>query len=390
MLKVSELLEEQVIIIRKHLHQYPELSFKEYETSRYIQSVLEEWGIPYNKIGETGVYVDIAGPSPGKTIALRADIDALPINEEADVEYKSNNRHVMHACGHDGHTAMLLGAVKLLYEDCENLHGYVRCIFQPGEEADGAALQLIHLGVLENPSIEAIVGLHVWPHLPKGSVGFKEGFMTASCDDFVIEIIGKGGHSARPHQAIDAIQIAASFIQQLPTIKAKKINQIEPSVIHVGSIHGGVASNVIAERVTLTGTTRALSNVVRNQLHDEIRKLCKTLETQWEAKIELTYNFGAPPIYNNETIARSFQKYVENTLGIANVHVLNEPSLGADDFGYYAEKIPSFYFRLGIAEETKAYYDLHHPKFHFDNDVLKNGIELFANFAKRITSEGIV
>lgn len=388
MLKISDSLEEQIIDIRKHLHQYPELSFQEYQTSSYIQSVLDSWGITYEKIGDTGVYVDIQGALPGRKIALRADIDALPIDEETDVEYKSKHPNIMHACGHDAHTAVLLGAVKLLHDHRENLHGFVRCIFQPGEEADGAALRLIHLGVLENPAIEAIIGLHVWPHLPKGSVGFREGYMTASCDDFVIDIVGKGGHSARPHQAIDAIQIASSFIQQLPTMKAKKINQLEPSVIHVGSIHGGVASNVVAEKATLTGTTRALNKEVRDQLYREIRKLCETLEMQWEAKIQLNYNFGAPPIYNDERLSRSFQTYVEGTLGAENIHRLSEPSLGADDFGYYAEKIPAFYFRLGIAEDTKEYYDLHHPKFHLDNDVLRNGVELFTNFAKQLTSEG--
>ncbi|MDF2068223.1 M20 family metallopeptidase [Bacillus sp. Cr_A10] len=375
---------DEIIKIRRHLHQYPELSFQEFETSEYIRSVLDDWGISYQTIGETGIYVDIVGLSDGPAIGLRADIDALPINEESDVDFISKKNYIMHACGHDGHTAILLGAVYELDKHKELLNGTVRCIFQPGEEADGAALALIEKGVLANPTIEAVVGLHVWPYIPFGAVGIKEGSITASCDDFKIIIKGQGGHSARPHQAVDAIAISAQLIQNLQTITAKSFNPVHPMVIHVGKISGGEASNVVADTVVLEGTVRALQPDVRKKLRMEIEKVCKVAEAQWNAKVEVNFIFGAPPIENDRFITKEFEELATQLLGVENVFELKDPSMGADDFGYFSESVPSLYFRLGIKKEDEISYDLHHPKFHFDDKVLATGVNLYVNFAIKL------
>lgn len=379
--RISSNLSDEIIEIRRHLHQYPELSFKEFETSKFIQSVLNKWGIPYKIIGETGVFVDIVGSKEGPSLALRADIDALPIQEETDFEYKSENPKVMHACGHDGHTAILLGAIHELYKKKEMLQGTVRCIFQPGEEADGAALALIEQGILENPSIEAVIGLHLWPYISLGSIGIKQGSITASCDDFQIVIKGKGGHSARPHQAIDAIAISAQVIQNLQTIVAKRFNPVHPVVIHVGKIIGGEASNIVADTVTLDGTMRALLPEVRVQLREEIEKVCRAAEVQWGTKISVDFTFGAPPIENDGMITKGFEEMAVQLLGKEKVVQLLEPSMGADDFGYFSERVPCLYFRLGIKKENEISYDLHHPEFHFDDSVLATGVDLYVNYA---------
>lgn len=376
-------LSDQLIEIRRHLHMHPELSFMEYQTSAYIQSVLREWDIPFKLIGETGVFVDIFGNSQGPAIGLRADIDALPIEEQSDVDYQSLNGN-MHACGHDGHTAMLLGAVYELHKQREFLEGTVRCIFQPGEEADGAALELIEQGILENPKIEAVVGLHLWPYISFGTVGIKAGSMTASCDDFTITIKGKGGHSARPHQAIDAIAISAQLIQSLQAIAVKKFDPVHPIVIHIGKINGGAASNVVADTVVMEGTVRALRADVREQLRAEIAAVCRMAEIGWDAEIITSFTLGAPPIENDATMTNEFEQMARGLLGEAEVVRIAEPSMGADDFGYFSERVPSLYFRLGIKKENEVCYDLHHPKFQFDDQVLTIGAMLYTNFARHL------
>ncbi|OCA88735.1 M20 metallopeptidase family protein [Pseudobacillus wudalianchiensis] len=381
LIKVKSDQVEEVIQIRRHLHQHPELSFQEYKTAEYIKSILQNWGIPYQSIGETGVIVDIVGKEGGRAIGLRADIDALPIHEQTDLPYRSQYNHVMHACGHDGHTAILLGAVYELNQIKEQLSGTVRCIFQPGEEADGAAKALIEQGALSNPEIEAMTGLHLWPHLPLGTVGIKYGGMTASCDDFKITITGKGGHSARPHQAIDAIAIAASMIQAFQSLTVKRFNPGEPVIIHIGKINGGEASNIVASTVVLEGTARAVNNSLRGEIYQEILKVCRAAEVQWEAQIEVDYTLGHPPIVNDEQMTNQFEEMASRLLGAERVISLKEPSMGADDFGYFSAKVPSIYFRLGIQKENQPVYDLHHPKFQFDDSILRTGIELYVNFA---------
>lgn len=377
-------LKEEIIRIRRRIHENPELSFREFETAETIKETLKGWGIPYREIGETGVYVDIVGAPSGRAIGLRADIDALPIREEADVPYRSKRDGVMHACGHDGHTAMLLGATKLLHESRHSLSGTVRCIFQPGEELDGAAEALIEKGILDDPDIEAVIGMHLWPYLPFGSVGVKSGGMTASCDDFKITVKGKGGHCARPHLALDAINVATKIVQELQTATAKNISPTQPALIHIGTINGGDANNVIAGTVVMEGTARALSPSVRTQLSKEILSVCDRMKMQRGAEIDVEFVHGAPAINNDPSMTDLFREVAGALLGRDAVHELEEPSMGADDFGYFSEKVPSLYFRLGIKKEGEAAYDLHHTKFSFDDDVLAYGTDLYANLASEL------
>ncbi|MBU8917459.1 amidohydrolase [Bacillus sp. FJAT-29953] len=389
-LEVQKDLETKLYEIRRHLHQHPELSFQEHETSRFIASCLEEWGIPYQDIGETGIFVDIIGENgDGAHIGIRADIDALPIHEQTGLDFSSKNPGFMHACGHDGHTTILLGTVYQLYHLRSQLSGRVRCIFQPGEEADGAAEQLIKLGVLENPSVDAMLALHLWPHLPHRTVGVKYGAITASCDDFEIIVEGKGGHSARPHQAIDAITISSQILQALPTLVTKASNPVEPVVVHVGKIGGGTASNVVADKVVMEGTTRSVTRETRKRLAAQITEMCQNIAQVFGGKAIVNYKESHPPVINSDWVTKELEEGAKELLGTENVFQLKEPSMGADDFGAFAEKVPSTYFRLGVAQEGKPAFDLHHPQFEFHESIIPVGVELFTHVIMRRLHKGV-
>ena len=374
-------LADELIDVRRAIHQYPELSFQEYATIELLKQKLESWGIAYNVIGETGLVVDIQGDYDGKAVAIRADLDALPIDEQADVPYRSQRPGIMHACGHDGHTAMLLGATRLLYENRSQIHGTVRCIFQPGEEMDGAAKDMIEKGVLQNPSIEAVFGIHLWPYLPYGTVGIKGGAMTASCDDFKITINGKSGHCARPHLAIDAIQVATQWMQEVQSLVRRKFSPTQSILIHIGTIHAGRANNVVADQAILEGTIRSLSTDLRKPIVQEMQELCHLLEKKWGVTIDFNMQWGAPAIHNNQVLTQRFVAALSQGYQPVPVERLTEPSMGADDFGYFSEQIPSLYIRLGIVKEDETYFDLHHPQFHFDDRIIARGAELYTLFA---------
>lgn len=377
-IELSKEMTEQLTRIRRHIHQYPELSFQEYATCEYIISCLQEWKIPYEKVGDTGIVVDIIGEmGEGLHIGVRADIDALPIEEKTGLSFSSQNHGVMHACGHDGHTAILLGTVYQLFQFKHRFSGRVRCIFQPGEEADGAAEEMIQKGVLESPLIDEMIALHLWPHLPFGTVGIKYGAITASCDNFMIEIVGKGGHSARPHQGIDAIAISANVLQALSLLVTKSHNPIEPVVVHVGKIQGGTASNVVADQVVLEGTTRTITMETRQKIKSQIIQLVEGIVNSYGAKANVTYTYSHPPVINDEALTHSIEEGIKELLGANAVYVLKDPSMGADDFGAFAVKVPSTYFRLGIRQTNQPCYDLHHPEFQFDDQIIAVGVKVF-------------
>jgi amidohydrolase len=382
-------LEAELISIRRHLHQHPELSFQEFETANYVEEQLNKHGIPNKRIGETGVVATITGEKEGSnfTIGLRADIDALPIQEETGLPFSSENEGVMHACGHDGHTTILLGTARLLFENRKHFSGTVVCIFQPGEEADGAARELIRLGVLENPKIDAMLALHLWPYLPLGIVGVKRGSMTASCDDFTIEVIGKSGHSARPHEGIDAISVSMHIMQAIQHFVTKTNNPLNPVVVHIGKIEGGSAGNIIADRVKLEGTTRALSMENRKKLAKGIEQLVHQVASTYKAKANLNYRWGHAPVMNNDEITDLIKEAVQNEWGEEGIAELSEPSLGADDFGDFSQAVPSSYFRLGIKKEGEEAFSLHHPKFDFDEKLLAKGVAIFAVMALKVMRE---
>lgn len=384
----SEELQQEFITIRRHLHKYPELSFEEYETSNFIAKKLEEFGIKYERVGDTGIKAVIEGEqenlSAKFTVALRADIDALPIKEETGEPYSSVYEGIMHACGHDGHTTILLGAARLLHEYRKHFNGKVVCIFQPGEEADGAAKRMIELGVLENPKVDRMVALHLWPYIPFGSIGIRNGSMTASCDDFTIEVYGKSGHSARPHEGVDSINIAMKIIQAIEHFVMKMNNPLNPIVVHVGKITGGTARNVIAEKTVLEGTSRALTEENRTMLKREITRISKQIAEVFHAQADVHFMDGNAPVLNDETVTSIVEEAAIELWGKEKVVELDQPSLGADDFGDFSLIVPSTYFRLGIEKDGEEVYSLHHPKFNFDDTLLSTGVATFAYTAVKL------
>lgn len=384
----SEELQQEFITIRRHLHKYPELSFEEYETSNFIAKKLEEFGIKYERVGDTGIKAVIEGEqenlSAKFTVALRADIDALPIKEETGEPYSSLNEGIMHACGHDGHTTILLGAARMLHEYRKHFNGKVVCIFQPGEEADGAAKRMIELGVLENPKVDRMVALHLWPYIPFGSIGIRNGSMTASCDDFTIEVYGKSGHSARPHEGVDSINIAMKIIQAIEHFVMKMNNPLNPIVVHVGKITGGTARNVIAEKTVLEGTSRALTEENRTMLKREITRISKQIAEVFHAQADVHFMDGNAPVLNDETVTSIVEEAAIELWGKEKVVELDQPSLGADDFGDFSLIVPSTYFRLGIEKDGEEVYSLHHPKFNFDDTLLSTGVATFAYTAVKL------
>lgn len=384
----SEELQQEFITIRRHLHKYPELSFEEYETSNFIAKKLEEFGIKYERVGDTGIKAVIEGEqenlSAKFTVALRADIDALPIKEETGEPYSSVYEGIMHACGHDGHTTILLGAARLLHEYRKHFNGKVVCIFQPGEEADGAAKRMIELGVLENPKVDRMVALHLWPYIPFGSIGIRNGSMTASCDDFTIEVYGKSGHSARPHEGVDTINIAMKIIQAIEHLVMKMNNPLNPIVVHVGKITGGTARNVIAEKTVLEGTSRALTEENRTMLKREITRISKQIAEVFHAQADVHFMDGNAPVLNDETVTSIVEEAAIELWGKEKVVELDQPSLGADDFGDFSLIVPSTYFRLGIEKDGEEVYSLHHPKFNFDDTLLSTGAATFAYTAVKL------
>lgn len=370
----------EFIEVRHHLHAHPELSYKEFETSKFVQQKLHDLGIPFEIKATTGVVGLIKGNNPDKRIiALRADMDALPIKEENDVPYKSQNEGVMHACGHDVHTSCLLGAAKILNELKTNWEGTVKLIFQPGEEKNpGGASILIKEGVLENPKPSAIFGLHVHPGLPVGKMSFRDGKVMASADEIYITVKGKGGHAASPHVCIDPILIASHLVVSLQQIVSRNNNPHNPTVLSITSFKGGTTTNVIPNEVKLKGTFRAMDEEWRFKAHDLIRKMATDLVTSMGGKIDLLIDVGYPSVYNNEALNELAKQKAEIFIGKENVEE-TEKRMGAEDFGYYSQQIPGCFFRLGVMNKEKGITSgVHTPTFNIDESAIETGIGIMA------------
>lgn len=368
------------IHIRRTLHANPELSYKEFETSLLVQQQLERLGIPYSIKATTGVVGLLQGKNPGKrVIALRADMDALPILEENDVSYKSKNNGVMHACGHDVHTTCLLGAARILNELKTEWEGTIKLIFQPGEEKNpGGASLLIKEGVLENPRPSAIIGLHVHPQLEVGKFRFRGGKIMASADELYITIRSKGGHAAAPQETADTILIASQLIVALQQVVSRNRNPFSPSVLSITSFHGGHTTNVIPSEVKLMGTFRAMDEVWRFQAHEIIRKLSAELVQSMGAEIELLIDVGYPTVYNNEQLNQIAQTAAAQYVGEASIEE-SELRMGAEDFGYYSQVIPGCFFRLGAGNVSKGITSgVHTPTFNIDEDAIPLGAGMMA------------
>ena len=373
----------EFIEVRHHLHAHPELSYQEFETSKFIQQKLKEYNIPFEIKATTGVVGLIKGKNPeSRVIALRADMDALPITEQNEVPYKSKNPGVMHACGHDVHSSCLLGASKILSETKSDWEGTVKLFFQPGEEKNpGGASLLIKDGALENPRPEAIFALHVNPQLEIGNLSFREGITMASADELYITIKGKGGHAAAPHLTTDTILIASQLIVSLQQIISRNNNPFSPSVLSITSIQGGHTTNVIPTEVKLMGTFRAMNEEWRFKAHELIRKQTKELVASMGAEADVHIDVGYPCVYNNKELYTKARKIAEDFMGDANKVGETEMRMGAEDFGYYSQEIPGCFFRLGTANKSKGITaGVHTPMFNIDESAIEIGIGIMACF----------
>lgn len=378
---------QEFIDVRHHLHAHPELSYQEFETSAFVQKKLKEFGIPFTIMAETGVVGLIEGKNPSsRVIALRADMDALPIHEENDVPYKSTKEGIMHACGHDVHTTCLLGAAKILNELKEEWEGTVKLIFQPGEERNpGGASYMIRDGVLENPKPQCIFGLHVHPGLALGKLSFRGGKVMASADELYITVKGKGGHAASPHLTVDPILIASHLIISLQQIISRNKNPHQPSVLSITSFNGGTTTNVIPNEVKLMGTFRAMDEEWRFKAHELIRRTATQLVESMGGTLDLHIDIGYPTVYNNEALNNKARTKAEEFMGSSNVEE-TELRMGAEDFGYYSQIIPGCFFRLGVMNEAKGITSgVHTPTFNIDEDAIAIGMGMMAWLGARIT-----
>jgi len=357
--------------IREHMHQYPEVANEEVETQKFIEAELDKLGIPHQRMYNTGVVALIEGGKPGKTVLLRADIDALPINEECDVDYKSKKPGYMHACGHDGHTAGVFAAAMILNEIKDELCGNVKLMFQPAEETDGGALPMIEAGILENPKVDAAFGVHLWGPLPYGKVFFRDGAMMAAPDQFTIKIIGKGCHAAMPHLGIDPVMIAADALQQFQEIVSRKVNPLTPVVISTGVIQGGTTFNVIPQEVMLNGTVRSFDPVIRKKLPEYMEDVLKGLSLTNKSEYTFDYEYRYPPVINNKEMNELAKVSLAKIIGQDNIKELEEPNMGGEDFAYLCEAVPSSFMFVGIHKEGEPQPVHHHPEFGFDSEILK-------------------
>lgn len=372
---------EEVVALRRHLHANPELSYQEFNTAKYIAAKLKEFGLqPTEGIAGTGIVALIEGKNPGKKIiALRADIDALPITEANPVEYKSKNMGVMHACGHDVHTASLLGTAKILNETKGQWEGTVKLIFQPGEEKNpGGASIMIKEGVLQNPAPISIIGQHVFPLLSVGKIGFREGKYMASSDEIYLKVIGKGGHGAAPELAIDPVVIASHIIIALQQIISRNASPKQPTVLTFGKITAMGATNIIPDEVTIAGTFRALNEDWRKDGLSKIKKMAEGLAESMGGKCEVDIHHGYPCLENNPALTQRIRLAAEEYVGKENV-VDIEQTLGSEDFAYYSQLIQASFYRLGTRNEAKGITSyVHTPTFDIDESALTIGPGLMA------------
>jgi amidohydrolase len=378
--KLSENYADEFIQIRHHLHEYPELSYHEFETSKFVQQKLSEYKIDFRVMATTGVVGIIKGKNADKkVIALRADMDALPILEKNNVAYRSKNEGVMHACGHDVHTTCLLGAAKILNELKDEWEGTIKLIFQPGEEKNpGGASIMIKEGVLENPKPDAIFALHVHPNLEVGKLSFRGGMVMASADEIYISVKSKGGHAAAPHLTADTILAASQLVVNLQQIVSRMNNPFNPSVLSITSFNGGNTTNVIPSEVKLMGTFRAMNEEWRFKAHELITNICKKTAEISGAQIDVEIDVGYPFVVNNIELTDIAAHKAAQFMGEGNVEE-TEMRMGAEDFAFYSHLIPACFFRLGIGNLQKNITSgVHTPTFNIDEKAIQNGMGIMA------------
>jgi amidohydrolase len=380
-IEVNEALAARTVEVRRAIHRHPELGFEEEATAALVERELDALGIAHRRVARTGVVGRIDGAAEGRTVALRADMDALPITEKTGLPYASDLEGKMHACGHDAHTAMLLGAATVLQGLRDQLSGKVVLLFQPAEEGPGGALPMIEAGALDDPPVEAAAMLHVDSRLDVGTIGITPGPVNASTDEMYITVRGVGGHGAYPHAAVDAVPAAAAVVLALQNVVAREIDPLQSAVLTIGTIAGGYRNNVIADEITMSGTLRAYDPEVREALEQRARRIVEGIAAAYGASATLELVRGYPPVINDEELARRFTEYLR---GHARVKVeRQQPTMGGEDFAYFAQRVPGLLIRLGVRSESAgAVHPIHSPVFRLDERALPIGIETLVDFAR--------
>jgi len=375
--KAAQDLREDVIKWRRHLHENPELSFEEEKTAQFVYDTLESFGnLELSRPTKTSVMARLIGPNPGKTLALRADMDALPIHEENTFEFASQVPGVMHACGHDGHTAMLLGAAKILSGLKDQIKGEVRFFFQHAEELfPGGAEEMVQAGVMDG--VDLVIGTHLWSPLELGKIGVVYGPMMAAPDTFWLTVNGKGGHAALPHQTVDSIAVAAQVVTNLQHIVSRNTDPLDNLVLSVTQFVGGTTHNVIPGSVDICGTVRSFDADLRKTIPEKMERVIKGITEAHEATYDFKYEFGYRPVINNEEVTAVIEETVREVFGEEALDLM-KPNMGGEDFSAYMEKAPGCFFYVGAGNEEKGItYPHHHARFTVDEDALEIGVKTF-------------
>jgi amidohydrolase len=379
---------ERAVALRREIHRHPELGFEEERTAALVERELDALGIEHRRVAKTGVVGVIRGGLPGKTVGLRGDMDALPIEEQSGEACASEVSGKMHACGHDAHTAMVLGAARELVARRALLHGNVVLLFQPAEEGPGGALPMIEAGALDDPRVDAVTMLHVDPRLPTGTIGITAGPVNASTDELYITVYGTGGHGGYPHKGVDAIPAAAATVLALQNVAARETDPLEPIVVTIGTIEGGYRNNVLADKVQLTGTLRTHAPAVRAEAVQRIRRIADGVAAAYNARAEVKVVEGYPPAINDPALAERFAAYVRANAGIPVEEL--PATMGGEDFAYFAQRVPGLMVRLGIYNESVgSVHSGHSARFRLDEGAIPTGIATLLAFVEAVGSGAV-
>ena len=378
---MAENIENELIDIRRDLHENPELGFNLFRTSQKVKEFLSREGIEFYEVAQTGICAIIRGKGE-KTIALRADMDALPLEDKKVCHYSSKMKGKMHACGHDAHTTILLGAAKILNSMRNEIPGNVKLFFEPAEETTGGAPLMIKEGVLDNPNVDAVIGLHVEEWLEAGTVGLKRGVAYAASNPFTIKIIGKGGHGASPHMTIDPIVIASNVIISLQNIVSREIPPTDPAVITIGSIHGGTAQNIIPEEVIISGIIRTMKSEHREYIKTRLIQVVEGIVSSMRGKCEISIEESYPCLYNNDKLAGLFESKASEVVGEDNVYKLVQPTMGVESFAYFSMERPALFYFLGSGNKEMGIVNpAHGSLFDIDERCLSIGVAMQCKLA---------
>lgn len=377
-----------LVKIRRELHMNAETSQNEVETSKIIMKYLDELNIPYkSEIGGHGIIAEIKGDKDGKTVALRADMDALEMEEENDIDFKSKNKNVMHSCGHDSHMTFVLGAAKLLNENKDKINGKVKLVFQPAEELSpiGGAPKILESGLLDD--VDAIFGSHVWPDLPFGKIAIKEGAMMANSDHFTVTFKGASSHAAKPHEGVDAIMMGVQFVNAIQTLISRNTDPMNSAVLTVGRFIAGTRYNVMAEECLVDGTCRTFSEEDRQRIYEDMKNLAEAIASVNHGSVDYNYGFGYPALLNEKSSVEIVKKSVKEVFGEESLLEISKPAMTAEDFAFYLKRIKGAFYWVGIGAEGEKNYPLHSNKFFLNEEILHRGAALMAGIAVNFLNE---